>query len=155
LKCLALRGGASAAPSVGPAEWAPLRVEALAGDLRADRQIARKIAWHLGRIALLLRDAKPRPSASWSAASRFVGDDRFRGALGRLKPDSPALLALLVPLRPPPAPERRLLARLARLFDAKEALRRIARQVNPGGRLSGAAVVVDELLPTGADPPRW
>ena len=146
LKCLALRSGT---PGAVPT------VEALSGDLRADPQLARKIAWHLDRIAVLLREARPRPSPSWTAAARFIRDERFRGALGRLKGDSPALLALLAPLRPPLASERRLLGRIARLFEAKGPLRRVARTVNPGGRLSGAAVVVDELLPVGSDPPRW
>ena len=146
LKCLALR-------AIEPG--AARTVEALSGDLRADRQLARKIAWHLDRISILLREAKPRPCAAWTAASRFVRDERFRGAMARLKGDSPALLALLVPLRSPLASERRTLARIARLFEAKGPLRKIARMVNPGGRLSGAAVVVDELLPVGSDPPRW
>ena len=140
LKCLALR-------SLDPA----------AGDLRDDPQLARKIAWHMDRISLQLREARPRPRPAWIAASRFIRDERFRGALGRLKGDSPALLALLSPLRPPLSSERRLLGRIARLFEAKGPLRRVARTVNPGGRLSGAAVVVDELLPApaGSDPPRW
>ncbi|MFO0761287.1 MAG: hypothetical protein U0359_32715 [Byssovorax sp.] len=146
LKCLALRPRA---------EGSEPTVEALSGDLRADRQLARKIQWHMGRIAVLLREARARQSATWTAASRFVRDERFRGALGRLKTDSPALLGLLIPLRPPTASERRLLARMARLLDTREPLRKVARMVNPGGRLSGAAVVVDELLPAGGDPPRW
>ena len=146
LKCLALR-------AIEPG--AARTVEALAGDLRADRQLARKIDWHMGRISMVLREVKPRPTAAWTAASRFIRDERFRGALGRLKSDSPALAALLVPLRPPLASERRMLSRMATLLDAKGPLRKIARMVNPGGRLSGAAVVVDELLPVGLDASRW
>jgi hypothetical protein len=144
LQCLALRSAEATST-----------VEALAFELRGDRQLARKIAWHLDRISLVLREARPRPSAAWAAAARFVRDEQLRGALGKLKADSPALLGLLVPLCPPPPSERRLLARVARLCEAKGPLRRAARTVNPGGRLSGAAVVVDELLPLGANPPRW
>jgi hypothetical protein len=146
LKCLALRSSAPGAPRT---------VEALAGDLRADRQLGRKIQWHLGRIAILLREARARPSPAWTQAARFLRNERFRAALGKLKSESPALLVLLVPLRPLPASERRLLARIARLLDAKEPLRKVARIVNPGGRLSGAAMVIDELLPTGSEPLRW
>lgn len=144
LQCLALRSGD-----------ASRTVEAVAQDLRGDRQLARKIAWHLDRISLVLREARPRPSAAWTAAARFVRDEHFRGVLGKLKGDSPALLGLLVLLRPPPPSERRLLGRIARLCEAKGPLRRAARTVNPGGRLSGATVVVDDLLPLGSSPPRW
>jgi hypothetical protein len=157
LKCLSLLGPPGAAPAEGQATAsAPApAIEAFETVLGRDRQLARKVSWHLDRISLLLREVKPRPSPAWTAASRFIRDEQFRGALGRLKGDSPALLGLLLPLSPPPPSDRRLLARLARLCDAKGPLRRVARTVNPGGRLSGAAVVVDELLPLGAEAPRW
>ncbi len=149
LKCLSLLAVPLAVLTAVPS------IETLQAELGRDRQLARKIAWHLGRISLLLREVKPRPRAIWTAASRFLRDEQFRGALGRLKADSPALLGLLLPLSPPAPSDRRLLTRLARLCDTKGPLRRVARTVNPGGRLSGAAVVVDELLPLGAEAPRW
>lgn len=145
LKCLALRAAAQGARSI----------EAVTADLSTDRQLGRKVRWHLGRIALLLSEVKAKAEPRWAAATRFVRDEQFRGALGRLKADSPALLALLAPLAPPSPSERRMLSRIAKLLDRGAPLRRVASMVNPGGRLSGAAVVVDELLPSHSATPRW
>ncbi len=147
LKCLALRthergGGRD--------------MDALAVDGAGDRQLGRKIAWHRDRLLVQVRDLRPRADPDWQAAVAFVRQhESFRGTLARLDRDSPALLGLLFALRPLGASERALCARTVGLLGEGTPLRRLAREANPGGRLSGAAVVLDGLVPAGGRQPRW
>lgn len=147
LKCLALRARAS---SFGT------QMDALIDDHRADRQLARKIAWHRDRVAVQVRDVRPRPDATWQAAAAYIRqNETFRGTLARLDRESPALLGLLFALRPLGVAERAVCIKAAALLAEGSPLRRLAREANPGGRLSGAAVVIDGPLPAGARAPRW
>lgn len=147
LKCLALRAHTSSFGS---------RMDALIDDHRADRQLARKIAWHRDRVAVQVRDVRPRPDVTWQSAAGYIRqNETFRGTLARLDRESPALLGLLFALRQLGAAERAVCIRAAALLAEGSPLRRLAREANPGGRLSGAAVVIDGLLPGGARAPRW
>jgi hypothetical protein len=114
--------------------------------LSGDRQIVRKVHWHLNRIEVQLRDASPTPSSQWTAAAKAIRE-LFRSGAGRLDRTSPGLMAFLLPFRPPMPQQRRVLENLAALFADKGPIRRMAQEASPGARLQGAAVVVDELLP--------
>lgn len=147
LKCLAVRCHAAGLGA---------RMDAMLDGQRGDRQLARKIAWHRDRVAVQVRDVRPRPTPRWQAAVGYIRQqDSFRGTLARLDRDSPALLGLLFALRPISPPEKVLSAKAAALFAEGNPLRRLAREANPGGRLSGAAVVIDSLLPAATRTPRW
>ena len=147
LKCLTLRARAAGFGT---------DMDALLADSRTDRQLGRKMAWHRDRVAVLARDLRPRPAADWQAAAGYIRqNESFRGTLARLDRESPALLGLLFALRPVGPAERAVCARAAALLAEGSPLRRLAREANPGGRMSGAAVVIDGLLPTGGRPPRW
>ncbi len=146
LRCLALRGAAD-----GVVAW-----REIAAGFAADRQLQRKLAWHRDRVLALVRELHPRVEPGFAAAVAFLRQfEPFRTTLARLDRDSPALLGLLVPLRPLPARERALALRVVGLFGDGTPLRRLAREANPGGRLSGAAVVIDVLLPGPGRQPRW
>lgn len=146
LRCLALRGLAA-----GSLRWA----DAAAG-FAADRQLQRKLAWHRDRVLVVVRELHPRVEPAFAVAAAFLRQyEPFRATLARLDRDSPALLGLLVPLRPPAARERAVALRVVALLGEGSPLRRLAREANPGGRLSGAAVVIDSLLPGHGRQPRW
>lgn len=147
LKCLALR---SRAGGFGT------DMDVLFADSRGDRQLGRKMAWHRDRVAVLVRDLRPRADPDWQTATAYIRqNESFRSTLARLDRDSPALLGLLFALRPLGPAEKSLCARIAVLVAEGSPLRRLAREANPGGRLSGAAVVIDGLLPLGGRSPRW
>jgi len=124
-------------------------LDRLVADLRADRQVSRKVQWHLNRIAVQFRDAVARPSARWSAAERAVLDSLLRANIGatKLDTDSPALLAVLLQLREITPTEEAILQRMSRLLAADQPLRLLATE-GAGKRMSGAATVVNDLLPT-------
>lgn len=147
LKCLALR-----ARTLGLGS----DLDALVADSGADRQLGRKIGWHRDRLTVLVRDVRPRADGDWQAATAYIRqNESFRSTLARLDRDSPALLGLLLALRPLGPAERALCVRMATLLAEGSPLRRLAREANPGGRLSGAAVVIDGLLPAAGRTPRW
>ena len=147
VKCLALRSHGSGFGD---------RLDEFLEHIHADRPLARKIAWHRDRVAVQVRDVRPRPDPTWQAAVAYIRQqESFRGTLARLDRDSPALLGLLFVLRPLGPAERSVCSRTATLFAEGSPLRRLAREANPGGRLSGAAVVIDGLLPAGGRAQRW
>jgi hypothetical protein len=122
--------------------------------LSSDRQIMRKVHWHLNRIEIQLRDANPIPSSRWTAAAKATRE-LFRSGAVRLDRTSPGLMAFLLPFRPPTPPQRRVLETLAALFASNSPIRRMAQEASPGVRLQGAGVVVDELLPVRRSKERW
>jgi hypothetical protein len=131
-------------------------VAGLSGDFdeRAERlsttkDLRRKIRWHLDRLAVLVRDARPQESAAFEAATHELRAHLLPFLRQRhLAADSPAVLAF-VPLAHAVSPVTRAqLTELAELLRPGGPLRGLAA----GPRLHGAAIVVDELLPARTAP---
>lgn len=150
LKCLALRKDQSE-PDVD--------IEQLAAAARgSDRQLGRKVDWHLARLERLVEENQPIPQRRWQAAVGAARGESLSVALGRLREESPGLLAFLYPFKTPRPETRRVLADLAELLGETSDLRKLAKAAGQGKQLEGAAVVVDELLPAGnsqTSKPRW
>ncbi|MFZ4737184.1 MAG: hypothetical protein ACOYM9_14620 [Bradymonadia bacterium] len=125
-------------------------LDRLVAALRGDRQLQRKLAWHLDRIDLQFRDLAPRPSDRWARAEKCVRETVLRAGQGaaKLDADSPAMLSALLMLRDLAPSDDKLLQRLSRLLAADQPLRQLAADA-AGKRLSGAGTVVNDLLPTG------
>jgi hypothetical protein len=112
-----------------------------------DRQLGRKIDWHLARIGRLLEEVDARPQRRWQSAVAAARGDNLSGVMGRLAEDSPGLLALLYLFKPCRPETRKVLAELSGALAETSDLRKLASAAAPGRQLEGAGVVVDELLP--------
>lgn len=149
IKCLSIRAGQ---------EQLGNELEIVASKLRThDRQLGRKVDWHLLRIGRLLDEMDPTPKQRWVAAVAAARGERLAGVLGgRLGEDSPGLLALLYPLKGCRNETRKILAELTEMLGEGSELRTLAKAVEGRRPLEGAAVVVDELLPARAgSAKRW
>ena len=149
VKCLAMR-----ARQTGVAD----DLESIAASVRrADRQLGRKVDWHLARIGRSVEELNPVAGRRWQGAIRAARSENFSGVIGRLAEDSPGLLAFLFPLKAHRPETRKMLAELSEILADGGELRKLAKAAGTGKRLEGAAVVVDELLPSrpGSAKQRW
>jgi hypothetical protein len=122
-----------------------------------DRQLGRKVEWHLARLTRVLEEVTPTSSQHWLAAVGAARGENINGVLSRLGEEGNGLLALLYLFEPCRQETRKILADLAEILTENGELRKLVRAAGATRRLEGAAVVVDELLPgrTGSGRQRW
>jgi hypothetical protein len=140
----------SRAPGARPA--ADLDLDDLVGSVGDSRDLKRKVAWHQERLAALLHTMRPQRSVSLEDARQEAEHLRKFLSTKRLGQDSPGLLALCGLLQTPVAESQAVLSELADVFGSDRDLRKLVARSK---RLEGAAVVVDDLLPTRSRSTRW
>jgi hypothetical protein len=139
LKCLAIRASQSGLGRDLSGVASMIKVQ--------DRQPGRKIDWHLRRLEGVIEEMNPNPSKSWQLASSAARSDNINRVLPRLGEEGTGILALVYLFRTCRADTKRVLSELAEFLSENGDLRKLVRAAGTGGRLEGAAVVVDELLP--------